>query len=322
MNNSYSGTQPLIAPVEPHLISSELCAKRRLRHTNRGGNEIYVFRAHEAPNTMKELGRLREEAFRHHGGGTGKASDIDEYDLDPNGYQQLIVWDPTDKSIIGGYRFILGNQVEISPSGVPRLATAELFDFSSRFIRDYLPYTVELGRSFVAKGYQSTEKGSKAIFALDNLWDGIGALTIENPQIKYFYGKVTMYKQYNREARNLLLYFLQKHFADRDGLIKPQKPLDIDIDEAHASRIFPSDDFRENYKVLNRMIRALNISIPPLINSYMSLSPEMKVFGTVLNDHFGHVEETGIFIAIDRILEDKKKRHIDSYCRDKENGRA
>lgn len=322
MSTTDSQPQPLIPAIERDFLIAELNPELRLRRTNRGGNEIYVFHASQAPYTMQELGRLREEAFRYHGGGTGKSCDIDEYDLDADGYLQLIVWDPVDRAIIGGYRFMLGDRVKVGTDGVPKLATAELFRFSPKFIEEYLPYTVELGRSFVAKGYQSTEKGSKAIFALDNLWDGIGALTVEYPQIRYFYGKVTMYTHYNREARNLLLYFLRKHFADTEKLITPIVPLQIEIDEARAESLFPSDDYSENYKVLNRIIRALGISIPPLVNSYMNLSPEMRVFGTVFNEHFGQVEETGIFIAVDRILDEKKKRHIESYRKEKANGKA
>ncbi|MCT9925404.1 hypothetical protein N7272_14705, partial [Enterococcus faecalis] len=90
----------------------------------------------------------------------------------------------------------------------PLLATAEMFRFSDAFLHDYLPYTVELGRSFVSLQYQSKRMGTKAIFVLDNLWDGIGARTVVNPEALYFYGKVTMYKDYDRRARNLILYFL------------------------------------------------------------------------------------------------------------------
>ncbi|MFC4666800.1 GNAT family N-acetyltransferase [Falsiporphyromonas endometrii] len=304
---------PIHEPIDVALIEPELTSDRLLRHTNRGGNEIYIFKGDEAPNTMKELGRLREEAFRFHGGGTGKALDIDEYDLGEHAYYQLIVWDPIDKAIIGGYRFKHGSEVEMDESGQPRLATADMFHFSDNFVQDYLPYTVELGRSFVTLAYQSTAKGAKAIFALDNLWDGIGALTITLPNLKYFYGKVTMYPQYDRRARNLILFFLKKHFEDKEGLIRPIEPLKIDLSESDAKDIFSSDSIKDDFKELNRIIRAIGITIPPLINAYMGLSPEMKVFGTAVNHSFGEVEETGIFIAIDKILEEKKKRHIESY---------
>lgn len=312
-NDTCQKPQPIHPPVPKDLIEAELTSDKLLRHTNRGGNEIYVFKGDEAPNTMKELGRLREEAFRFHGGGTGKALDIDEFDLGEHAYYQLIVWDPQNRAIVGGYRYIHGSEVAIGENGEPMLATAEMFHFSERFVKEYLPYTVELGRSFVTLEYQSTAKGSKAIFALDNLWDGIGALTVKLPNLKYFYGKVTMYPQYDRRARNLILYFLRKHFEDKEHLITPFEPLEIDLSDTDADVVFSSNSFKDDFKEMNRIIRAIGITIPPLINAYMGLSPQMKVFGTAINHSFGKVEETGIFIAIDQILEEKKKRHIESF---------
>lgn len=312
--------QKIIDPVDLSIIESELKKDFFLRKTNKASNEIYIFRAEDAPNLMREVGRLREEAFRFHGGGTGKEVDIDEFDYGDNSYMQLIVWDPTEKAILGGYRFIFGSDVRILDNGKPHLATAEMFDFSDNFMKNYLPYTIELGRSFVSLSYQSTLKGSKSIFALDNLWDGIGALTKINTDMKYFYGKVTIYKQYNRYARNLILYFLDKYFGDKDGLITPIDALPIDIDENLIYKLFDMEaSFNENYKILNDEVRKLNINIPPLVSAYMALSPEMKVFGTAINKEFGEVEETGILIAVDKIIENKINRHIDTFSPSEED---
>lgn len=312
--------QKIIDPVDLSIIESELKKDFFLRKTNKASNEIYIFRAEDAPNLMREVGRLREEAFRFHGGGTGKEVDIDEFDYGDNSYMQLIVWDPAEKAILGGYRFIFGSDVRILDNGKPHLATAEMFDFSDNFMKNYLPYTIELGRSFVSLPYQSTLKGSKSIFALDNLWDGIGALTKINTDMKYFYGKVTIYKQYNRYARNLILYFLDKYFGDKDGLITPIDALPIDIDENLIYKLFDMEaSFNENYKILNNEVRKLNINIPPLVSAYMALSPEMKVFGTAINKEFGEVEETGILIAVDKIIENKINRHIDTFSPSEED---
>src|SRR3712207_5186392 len=180
-------------------------------------------------------------------------------------------------------------------------------------MRDYAPYTVELGRSFVSLEYQNVRKNTKSIFALDNLWDGLGALTVINPNVKYFFGKVTMYPSYIRKGRDMILYFLKKHFEDRDKLIVPIKPLVIETPEEELEQLFVSNNFRSNYRVLNHEIRKLGYNIPPLVNAYMSLSPTMKLFGTAINYGFGDVEETGILIAVDEILEDKRVRHIESY---------
>lgn len=305
--------QKIIDPIPVQLIEAELTADTFLRHSNKGGNELYVVDAHTAPNTMREIGRLREIAFRSAGGGTGKECDIDCYDLMDPPCKQLIVWDPESKQILGGYRFIIGDQIRIDAQGRPRIATSHMFDFSEEFIDKYLPYTIELGRSFVRLECQNTRAGSKALYVLDNLWDGLGALTVEYPQMKYLFGKVTMYPNYSKEARNLILFFLHKHFPDRLGLVRPIKELASDIDEAEMGKIFTSDDFKTDYKTLNKSVRALGYNIPPLVNAYMSLSPTMRMFGTAINDEFGDVEESGIFLVISEILAEKKDRHIATY---------
>ncbi len=304
--------QKIIPPVDTELLLSELTPDRLLRKTNRGNNLIYVVDHRSAPNVMRELGRLREEAFRAAGGGTGKECDIDEFDTMDPPCRQLIVWDPAADMILGAYRFILGKDIVIE-DGKPRIATSHMFNFSPKFLRDYLPYTIELGRSFVRLEYQSSKAGAKAIFALDNLWDGLGALTVENPEIKYLFGKVTMYPSYNHDCRNMILHFLRKYFPDNESLVTPISPLPADIDTDRLNRLFGDVPFKEGLRILNNEIRSRGINIPPLVNAYMNLSPTMKMFGTAINTEFGDVEETGILIAISDIFEEKKQRHIGSY---------
>ena len=305
--------QDIIQPIDRDLLKSELTSEKLLRHTNKSNNDIYVVTSHNSPYIMQEIGRLREIAFRYYGGGTGMSVDIDEFDTMENAYRQLIVWCPAEEQILGGYRFICGDDVRFDAEGKPILATAHLFDFSAEFLQDYLPYTVELGRSFVSLDYQATLGSSKGMFVLDNLWDGLGALTVIKPSLKYFYGKVTMYSTYNVEARNMILYFLNFHFPDNKGLVVPKHPLNTCADMSKMETLFCFDNFKDNYKVLNQEVRRLGYNVPPLVNAYMSLSPMMRVFGTAINGYFGDVEETGILIAIDEILEEKKKRHIVSY---------
>ncbi len=306
--------QPVIYPVEKKKLLAELTEEHFMRKTNKAGNEIYTFDAFSAPNLMQEVGRIRELTFRSAGGGTGKEIDIDEFDIDrQTPYQQLIVWDPKEQEIIGGYRYILCDHLALNAAGEPNLATTELFRFSERFKNDYLPKMIELGRSFVHPMYQSTRMGRKSVFALDNLWDGLGALTVDHPEIEYFFGKVTMYTSFNIQARNMLLYFINKYFKDREKLVEPIHPLDIQIDEAQMRRIFTGNSYEEDYKILSHYVRELGENIPPLVNAYMSLSPSMKMFGTAINPGFGGVEESAILIKIADVYEAKKKRHIATY---------
>lgn len=307
--------QEIIQPISRELLKAELTPEKQLRMTNKSNNEIYIVTAHNAPNTMKEIGRLREIAFREAGGGTGKSMDIDEFDICDNCYKQLIVWNPEDEEIIGGYRYLCGTDWELDENGQPILATSHMFHFSDRFIKEYMPYTIELGRSFVSLEYQNVQRNTKSIFALDNLWDGLGALTVIMPNVKYFFGKMTMYPSYIRRGRDMILYFLKKHFDDKDHLITPMKPLKIEADPAELARLFCEDDFKADYRILNNEIRNMGYNIPPLVNAYMNLSPTMKLFGTAINYGFGDVEETGILIAVDEILEEKRVRHIDSYVK-------
>lgn len=308
--------EAIIQPISKELIKSELIPEKQLRMTNKSHNEIYVITANNSPNVMKEIGRLRELAFREAGGGTGKSMDIDEFDVGENCYKQLIVWNPEAEEIIGGYRYMLGTDWKLNADRQPILATSHMFHFSDKFIDEYMPYTVELGRSFVSLEYQSSRMGSKSLFALDNLWDGLGALTVIRPNIKYFFGKMTMYPSYIRRGRDMILYFLKKHFDDKENLIIPMKPLKIETDESELKELFCEDDFKKDYRILNREIRKLGYNIPPLVNAYMGLSPTMKLFGTAINYGFGDVEETGILITVDEILEEKRIRHIDSFIKE------
>ena len=305
--------QAIIEPVSRDLLLRALTPELQLRKTNKAGNEIYIITHHNAPNVMREIGRLREIAFRAAGGGTGQALDLDEFDVCEHPYYQLIVWNPDAQEILGGYRFLPPSDITFRENGQPYLATGHMFTFSDNFIENFLPQTVELGRSFVTLEYQSTRNLSKSLYALDNLWDGLGALTVIMPDLKYFFGKMTMYPSFDRPARDMILYFLHRHFGDRDGLITVNNPVLLETPEEELKKIFVETDFRADYKILNKAVRERGFNIPPLVNAYMNLSPTMRVFGTAINDEFGNVEETSILIAVDEILEDKRKRHIESY---------
>lgn len=309
--------EQIISPVDKQVLRSELTPERLLRQTNKSNNEIYIVTWQDSPNVLREIGRLREIAFRAAGGGTGKELDLDEYDLCPNPYKQLIVWNPEEQEIIGGYRYFLGHEVSLDDEGQPKLATSHMFHFSDHFLKDYMPQTIELGRSFVTLEYQNTNRSlHKSLFALDNLWDGLGALTVVMPNARYFFGKMTMYPSFSHVGRDMILYFLHKHFGDKDKLVTAVNPLTIDTDRDYLASLFTEQDFKADYRLLNAQVRQLGFNIPPLVNAYMSLSPTMKVFGTAINDGFGNVEETGILIAVDEILAEKRVRHIDSYVRE------
>lgn len=307
--------EEIIAPVSKDLIIAELTPDKLLRKTNRGGNEIYVVDIHNAPNTVREIGRLREVTFREAGGCSGLALDLDEFDLMETPYQQLLVWDPDAQAIIGGYRYILGPDIKVDADGQPLLATSHMFHFSEEFVKDYLPHIIELGRSFVTPEYQSSRAGAKALFALDNLWDGLATLMILHPHLYYFFGKMTMYPSYDPIGRDLILHFLWKHFGGDEELVHPFEPVVPAMDRRIARLILKHDDFKEDYICLKEAIKSLGTAIPPLVNSYMQSSPTIKMLGTAVNHEFGEVEETCILLAFDEIYHEKRHRHIESYLR-------
>ncbi|HLO44862.1 MAG TPA: GNAT family N-acetyltransferase [Leadbetterella sp.] len=312
--------QKILEPIERSVLKTEINETTFLRYTNFGNIEVHLVNHHRQPNTIQEIGRLRELTFRAAGGGTGLAVDIDENDTCEDAYDQLITWDPEEEEIVAGYRLIRGGDVSLNEHGVHNLSTSHYFHFSEKFKNEYLPYTIELGRSFVQPKFQPGKDNRKGLFSLDNLWDGLGAIVVLNPDIKYLFGKVTMYPHYNKEARDLLLYFMNHYFPDPEKLVWPIKPLGYFGDVAGFEGLFDGLTYKDGYKILNSRVRALGENIPPLINTYMGLSSTMKAFGTALNDEFGEVEETGILITIDDIFQIKKDRHITSFERDKNYG--
>ena len=301
--------ETIIPPVDPELLLAELNEKTFLRKTNSGGNEIYDLSAEEAPHVMREIGRLRELTFRDAQGGTGKSVDIDEFDTGKGAFRQMIVWDPKEKNIVGGYRYKHCKEMAVT-NGEVFTPTARLFRYSPTFIKKYLPYTIELGRSFVQPYYQPLYNLRRGLFSLDNLWDGLGAVVMKYPDAKYLFGKITMYPHFDSFARDLILYFMQKYFPDPEKLVRPRKPLPIKTDSKILESIFTGDNYDEDYRILVQKVRKLGENIPPLFNAYMSLSSTMKTFGTALNDHFGNVEETGILVTFEDIYGPKKERHL------------
>lgn len=309
--------EPIIEKVDRDLLEQELQNGRFVRKTNNGHNEIYIITHFDSPNVMREIGRLREVTFRHAGGGTGKSIDLDEFDLSDHPYKQLLVWNPGDREIVGAYRYILCKDAEYE-NGEVKLATTELFHFSEKFCKEYLPYTIELGRSFIQPAYQPSEQFRKGLFSLDNLWDGLGAIVVDNPEMRHFFGKVTMYTDFNVAARDMILAFMNYYFPDRENLVEPLAPLKLGYktDVSDFIRSLEGLNYKDGHVVLNKNVRALGENIPPLVNAYMNLSSTMKTFGTATNPTFGDVEETGLIVTIADIFESKKDRHVNTYIKE------
>ena len=305
--------EKIIDPIAKNILESELTKDKFIRDTNNGDNQIYIITHHDSPNIMREIGRLREYTFRTAGGGTGESIDIDEYDIVADApYKQLIVWNREEKEIVGGYRFIKCKDAPVV-NGVVKLATTELFNFSDKFVKEFVPSTIELGRSFVQPKFQPTVDNRKGLFSLDNLWDGLGAIVVDNPDVRHYYGKVTMYTDFNIQARDMILSFMNYYFPDENKMVVPIKPVLLKTDVSEFLKSLEGLSYKEGHRLLTQSVRALGEHVPPMVNAYMNLSSTMKSFGTALNDHFGEVEETGILVTIADIYESKKERHVNTY---------
>jgi len=305
--------EQIIEPVDLALIKAELTPDKKIGDTNKGGNELYVVTGKDSPNTLMEIGRLREVSYREAGASSGKSADLDEYDTMEVPYSQLIVWDPDAQAIIGGYRYILGTDVSLKEDGQPNITSSHLYRFSDTFIKDYLPHVMELGRSFVAPDYQSSKAGAKSVFTMDNLWDGIASVILNHPGTLYFLGKMTIYPSYDRTARNLIIHFLKKHFRDPEGLVRPKKEIKVTDNPKLMDLILSENDVRKDYRLLKDAVRKLGTNIPPLVNSYINTSSSMKMLGSCVNDELGDAIETGIMIGFDDMYADKKERHIETF---------
>ena len=312
--NAFFKMKPIIPPIDREILKKELTGDKFLRPTNKAHNEIYVITAHNSPNIMLEIGRLRELSFRSGGGGTGEEIDTDEFDYMAKPYFQLIVWDPTGEQIIGGYRYLPGLDVDIDTAGQPKFVMAHLFTFTDKFITDYLPYTIELGRAFVQPDYQTSKMGTKSLFALDNLWDGLGALVHTVKNTRYFIGKVTIYEHYPLVARELIYEYMHRYFPDPDSMISPKNPIHVsEKTNKLAKEIFVHNDLSSDYKALQKAIRVEGETIPSMFSAYIGLTHTMRFFGSIYDPDFGSVYETGIMITMKDLLEAKRKRYIEPY---------
>lgn len=308
--------QSIIEPVLPELIERELTDDTFVRYTNKAGNVVHIIRADSAPNTMREIARLRELSFRLGGGGSGKEMDIDRFDTMDFPYGQLIVWNPDAREIVGGYRYRYGRNAIIGTDGQPDMALGHIFVQSRRFIEEYLPYTLEMGRAFVQPKYQSAHGGIKSLFALDNLWDGIGALVANIPDLKYLVGKVTIYSTTEEKARKAMIYYFEHYFADRENLLIPRKrEILSDDDVMMFSELITGEDYKSDFAKLNRFVRSRGECIPPLLHAYLDLSPTLKTFGTVFDPDFGDIYDTGVMITLDDVYQVKKDRYISTYLK-------
>lgn len=251
---------------------------------------------------MSEVGRLRHMSYEAVGVSMPPHEAIDSADLDGT-YRQMVIWDNKTGAIIGGYRYAVGR--DVAPE---RLSLCRYFDLSESFRREVLPRGVELGRSFIQPHYQRG-RNAQTIFALDTLWEGLARI-VEREHAGYLFGRVTLYPALGVRARNILVGFMRHIFPAREPLVVAREPLTVGISRRWLCRCFTAESPRDNYRILQRMMRDMRRTVPPIISSYMRLSPTMQTFDAYRNDDLGGVVECGIMLTMADLYDDIKKRYF------------
>lgn len=297
----------IIEPINREKLITELKFCKFIKHTFRSKNEIYSFVNTDAPTIMLEVGRLREEAFRSIGYGTGDIVDLDDHDMGVSAYRQIFIWNPNTLEITGGCRYAIGaNYLQ----QVDRLSMAKSFLYSRKFKSEYLPYSIELGRAWVNPAYQSMSSISNPTSALNNLWEGIGAIISENKNVRYLYGKVVIPENYNPTARILLTWFLNHYFKGKTNLLSPKQPVVQPMVLAIADTKVTGTNLKNDYKIITDYIKSHNTGIPSLLSTYLRLAKRITTFGTTTNPNQKNTFETGILIAIKDIHPEKRSKYI------------
>ena len=305
--------EKIIKPISKKILINELKVALFLRPTRVGNNEVYIFSAEQCPNLMQEVGRLRELTFREAGAGFGTKVDIDHYDTDEHCCKQLIVWDPIKKEIIGGYRFNLFYDLKNKDLKDVPLSNKSLYNISDKFASEYVPYLVELSRAFIQPMFQPKYAGRKAAFSLDNIWDGLGALVVKYPFLKYYFGRLTFFSNYNSTVRDLIFYFFQKHLKGDTSLLQAKETLLLDTPISYLKKKINMSDVKEDYKSLQLIAKEHNAIIPPLMKSYYNASNSLKVFDPVFDSYFGSSYAAAIIVTIKDIYPSYIKRYIKPY---------
>ncbi len=273
--------------------------EKELEHTSPiivfRGLKVYLFSGENFPAALNAVGRLREEVFRMSGAGRGVEIDLDDLDFGEYAYKQLIAWDPGEKELVAVYRFQYGSRSK--EAGDEYLRTSTLFEYSSEFRENMLPYAIELGRSVV------NPSAKKSRFGFYALWKGLGVVFQLNPELKYFFGNVSLYKTMNTNALKLLVSYLETHYPPPVPLLKAKPNLRFHADAAvpEVVRTGETDTPAQRIKQLTRLMNEHGEEVPQILKSYMSLSNEIWFGETVIDRDFGDAWEIGLIVPFEHI---------------------
>lgn len=301
------GKQPLFVS-ERTIAHPEDCGRLRkelktalLLGETRDQHRIYVCTMDDHPTVLREIGRLREIAFRQVGEGTGSRRDLDKYD---HYYQHLVLWDDDKLTIAGAYRIGHGERI-LSQRGIGALYTANLFHYRENAAAA-LPLTVELGRSFVNPAYQG-----KA--SLDYLWQGLGAWLQHHPEVRYVLGPVSISADYPLYLRDLLVYYYQRYYQPTDSQVTGQHPHLITPELlARFKTRFALLDRHQAFEVVQQEFQEKGFRVPMLFKQYAALYEEggYQLLAFSVDSDFGHCTD-GLFVGdLTMMKATKRQRYL------------
>ncbi|MDD1794743.1 lysophospholipid acyltransferase family protein [Enterovibrio sp. ZSDZ42] len=294
-------TESAIAPPENPLALQEELQNSETLGITPDGKIIYLYRYKNESSVMREIGRLREVAFRAVGEGTGQRRDIDIYD---EHYFHLVLWDPACLDIVGAYRFC-DTQAVIAQQGIQSLYTHSLFNYDEG-MTPYLNAGLELGRSFVQPKYWGKR-------SLEYLWLGIGAFLSKHPHYRYLFGPVTISNAMPHAAKELLIFFYRTYFGATSDVARSKHPFNIDSQKEHELlNHFCRNDYQQDLKTLKVLLDNLGTSIPTLYKQYSELCETGGVqfldFG--VDPDFSDCIDGLVMVDMSKLKEKKRQRYL------------
>ena len=293
----------------PHPIAkpeSRECLEKDLKQcqslgTTPDGKGLFLTTQTQSPAIVREIARLREATFRPVGEGSGYERDTDQFDLH---YHHLFIWSYDDRDIVGAYR--LGDAGKLmEQAGVAGLYTHTLFHFSPA-MNSYLEYGLELGRSFVQPKYQNR-------YALEYLWQGIGAFVQERPKIRYLFGSASISARYGHEATARIAHFYKTHVNQLPVDVSPRTPFCVsDSLEMQLTNEMPGNDYQTDLTTLQSALAAQNLTIPLLFKHYSQATSKDGVSFSAFNvdPAFGDCVDAFVIADLTRLLPKKKRRYL------------
>jgi putative hemolysin len=302
---------PVAHPESRQALKQLISSQDRLGETS-DHKQIFLYKNQGSCAVLREIGRLREIAFRAVGEGTGARRDIDRYDAS---YSQLVLWDDNELEMVGAYRIANAKEI-IASQGVEGLYSASLFDYDPS-IMPMLAQGAELGRSFVQPKYWGKR-------SLDYLWYGIGSYLSQNPQVKYLFGPVSISNDLPKAAKDLLVYFFTLYFGSFDehkalpsATSKHPYLLSNDLLDSLSTN-FSGTHYKEDFIVLKNIMSNMGCSVPTLYKQYSDLCEPggLRFLGFGVDPSFGDCIDGLVMVEVSKIKQKKRKRYIPDLAGD------